>query len=292
MRQAHQYCRPAGRQSTAQRLAGGLHQVARFPIVCQTFYQRQPHLRYFPVQLGTQSTAPVSIPRAGAGVGEQEQLQETRSSNNASTSAPLVLSLAEQVERQLAQKLTAATEVAIATQTGIGEQHRTQASSWLDTTQWLRYLKGHDLVQAAQLIDLPLTLTTHQRQPEPQLVLLLDSFERLVDRAYDSICTNKVNIFDLHRAASFIAHRSADKPLLYKLQGDTYKKYKKVWKQLLCFVFRRVWQHQGPNLPYVLTSTQSTTLGIVVQAIAKVKRQGERGYKELDDACLLFWVWN
>jgi hypothetical protein len=85
------------------------------------------------------------------------------------------------------------------------------------------------------------------------------------------------------------------------LQEPTYKKYKAVWKQLLCFVYRRVWQQQGPALHYVLTSGQSAALSSIMQAAVEIyqQEQQEQGggssvegsyYGKLDEACLLFCI--
>ena len=94
-----------------------------------------------------------------------------------------------------------------------------------------------------------------QPEPEPQLVLILDSFDRVIEQARISLLEDKVNVFDQHRVNSFIPRRSSERPLLHKLQEATYKKYKLVWRQLLCFIYRLVWQRQGPALHYMLTSS-------------------------------------
>jgi hypothetical protein len=108
-----------------------------------------------------------------------------------------------------------------------------------------------------------------------------------------SLLENKVNVFDRHKINSFLAYRSAARPLLHKLQEATYKKYKKVWKQLLCFLYRLARKKQGPALHYVLTSSQSASLDCVVQAATELEEQAQRGksdYSKLDEACLLLCI--
>jgi hypothetical protein len=60
---------------------------------------------------------------------------------------------------------------------------------------------------------------------------------------------------------------------VHKLQAGTYTRYKKVWKQLLSFVYRRVWRNQGPALSYRLTDTQVSALDRVMQAAAELAQE-------------------
>jgi hypothetical protein len=110
----------------------------------------------------------------------------------------------------------------------------------LQTTEWVRYLQGHDLEAAARLIALP-----NSSEPEPDLVAILASLDRLVEQARDSVLQGKVNAFDQQRINSYLRSGSrtsggSDRPLAHKLKEGTYKAYKKTWKQLLCFIFRMV----------------------------------------------------
>lgn len=84
---------------------------------------------------------------------------------------------------------------------------------------------------------------------------------------------------------------------MHKLQETTYKKYKTVWKQLLCFISRLVWHRQGPALHYVLTSSQSAALDTIMQAAAEIDQQDQDGdvgakgdCEKLDEACLLLCI--
>lgn len=99
---------------------------------------------------------------------------------------PLPTSPEAQVELQLAAKMLAADARA-----SLLLQSPAEQSAWLQTTEWVRYLRGHDLEAAAQLIALP-----HSSEPEPSLIAVLDSLDRLVELARYSVLQGKVNAFD------------------------------------------------------------------------------------------------
>jgi hypothetical protein len=203
------------------------------------------------------------------------------------------------MELQLSQKIAGLQPAISSAQ---GQRHFSQISTWLDATQWTQYLQGHDLIQAAQLIHLPRPIAVQvaarelqEGQGEHHLHLLLDSFDRVIEQARSSLLEDKVNIFDQHRVNSFVPGRDHAWPLLHKLREPTYRSYKKVWKQLLCFLYRLVWQRRTPILHCRLTSTQSTALHAVLQAAAELdvkqkstnlKNPNPDWYQELDRACL------
>jgi hypothetical protein len=72
------------------------------------------------------------------------------------------------------------------------------------------------------------------------------------------------------RVSSFLTRRTTNFSLVHKLQEVTYTTYKKVWKKLLSFVYRRVWRNQGLELSYRLTDAQVTALDQVMQAAAEL----------------------
>ncbi|KFY28547.1 hypothetical protein V491_00416 [Pseudogymnoascus sp. VKM F-3775] len=184
------------------------------------------------------------------------------------------LSLEEQVEAQLAEKTRAFDERA-----------------------------SHNLGDAAQLVALP-----HSFEPEPELVAILGSFDRLIDQARDSVLQCKINAFDQQRINSFLragsrTSKASDRPLAHKLKEGTYRKYKKTGKQLLCFVFRMVYLGQQPSLHCLITSAQSAALDNVTHAARIFIQQREHDVCEelgtaqiraqertLDSACLRLWI--
>jgi hypothetical protein len=137
---------------------------------------------------------------------------------------PLPATLADQVEQQLGQKLEAATAAASSVL-----QPPAEPSAWLQTTDWIRYLEGHNLQAAAELIALP-----HPLDPEHELAALLDALDRLVEQARNSTLQGKVNVFDQQRINNFLrsgsrSSKASDRPLAYKLHKNTYAKYKSTY---------------------------------------------------------------
>jgi hypothetical protein len=73
-----------------------------------------------------------------------------------------------------------------------------EVSPWLQLTRWPRYLKGYPLSCLAALAALP------QDGSHPILHLLCSSLDRLVEAAYQSICEDRINVFDQARINSFL----------------------------------------------------------------------------------------
>lgn len=129
-------------------------------------------------------------------------------------------------------------------------QYPIHLSPWLRKTGWAEYLSGNNLDAVADLLSPPCPYK------DSGLAMLLQAFNELVEDARASILSEKVNIFALHRANSFVPGRHFKRPLLSKLQDRTYRTYKLVWQKLLCFVYRLVVLRQPPRLQYVLTEAQ------------------------------------
>lgn len=98
------------------------------------------------------------------------------------------------------------------------------------------------------------------------LAAMLASFDRVIESVRAQAQASSVNIFDQHKVNSFIPKRSSSRPLLMKLQERTYHKYKRVWKQLLCFAYRVLRLHQGRELHYIATEEQILRLDKLVSA--------------------------
>ncbi|PVH76122.1 hypothetical protein DL98DRAFT_592578 [Cadophora sp. DSE1049] len=145
-------------------------------------------------------------------------------------------------------------------------------------------------------------------EPEPDLVAILDSLDRLIEQARDSVLQGKINAFDQQRINSFLrsgsrTSKASDRPLAYKLKEGTYRTYKKAWKQLLCFVFRMVYLERQPALHCLLTSAQSAALDKVARTArifvqrqeleaSEESREGQMQSQQrtLDSACLRFCI--
>lgn len=68
-------------------------------------------------------------------------------------------------------------------------QSRTEISPWLELTRRPRYLQGHKLSWVAPLGSLPIA------GAEPLLDVFVESLNRLVDQARDSLSQQRVNVF-------------------------------------------------------------------------------------------------
>jgi hypothetical protein len=103
------------------------------------------------------------------------------------------------------------------------------------------------------------------------LTALLDPFNALIESGRESVLSEDINVFALHRVNSFVRGRPFKKPLHTKLLDGTYHKYRVVWHKLLRFVYRLVVLRQGPNLHYMLTPAQ-------LEAISQISACGVPSY--------------
>jgi hypothetical protein len=74
---------------------------------------------------------------------------------------------------------------------------------------------------------------------EPLLVILSESVDRVIEQAHRSICEDKISVFDQAKINNFISSQSTrhDRMIIVKLQKETFRAYKNLWKNLLCFVY-------------------------------------------------------
>jgi hypothetical protein len=93
---------------------------------------------------------------------------------------------------------------------------------------------------------------------ETVLVLLEESFDRLIEHAHQPLCEDRISVFDQAQSNSFIAGRSGkhDRMLQVKLAKNTFRAYKSLWKRLLCFVYRTSQPTQSILLPHRLNNAQ------------------------------------
>jgi hypothetical protein len=132
-------------------------------------------------------------------------------------------------------------------------RYPTHLSPWLEKTRWQEQLAGQSLSKVADLLSPP-------KAHEVGLQLLLRNFDTLIDEARQSVLTEEVNVFALHRINSFIGGRPYKKPLHTKLLNGTYRRYQGVWHKLLSYVYRLAIVHQKPEIHYVLTQAQLDAL--------------------------------
>jgi hypothetical protein len=248
LKKAHQWSKSKGFADRPAISCLPLDSAVYFPVACQTFHTKG-YMHYFLVNSGR----PSSIPGPASGP-----------LTDALEKPPL--SLREQVEQTLAQKLQAPKPAA--------PHHKTEVSPWLDLTQWERYLRGYDLSRVVRHLDLPSPQPLFDpEQPDDHLILVLESFDRLVEQAREALRTDRINIFDQQRVSSFLTRRTTNFSLVHKPQEGTYMRYKKVWKQLLSFVYRRVWRNQGPALSYRMTDAQVSALDRAMHAAVDLAQE-------------------
>ncbi|KAK7177297.1 hypothetical protein PSPO01_16657 [Paraphaeosphaeria sporulosa] len=133
---------------------------------------------------------------------------------------------------------------------------KTEVSPWLEMTRWPRYFHSLNIADVAPLAYAANPIT------EPALVLLGESFDRIIERAHRSVCEDKISVFDQAQINSFTTGRSGkhDRMLMVKLAKSTFRGYKSIWKRLLCFVYRASLPTQSIPLLHRLTSTQLISL--------------------------------
>jgi hypothetical protein len=129
---------------------------------------------------------------------------------------------------------------------------KTEVSPSLEMTRWPHYFHGLSIAGVAPLSYAanPITKTV--------LVLLGESFDRLIEHAHQPICEDRISVFDQAQSNSFIAGRSGkhDRMFKVKLAKNTFRAYKSLWKRLLWFVYRTSQPTQSILLPHRLNNAQ------------------------------------
>jgi hypothetical protein len=67
---------------------------------------------------------------------------------------------------------------------------KTEVSPWLEMTKWPRYFDGLDMTKVAPLAYRPNSVT------KAALVIMGESFDRIIEQAYRSICEDRISVFD------------------------------------------------------------------------------------------------
>jgi hypothetical protein len=100
-------------------------------------------------------------------------------------------------------------------------RYPTHISPWLEKTRWGEQLVGQSLSKVTELLHPP-------EAGEAGLLLLLQSFDALIEQARQSVLTEEINVFALHRISSFVKGRPYKRPLHTKILDGTYHKYQSV----------------------------------------------------------------
>lgn len=243
------------------------------PVRCQRFFASGQHAGYFEVR--------------PARIRQSSEARFKASGPDALVTAVLQdLAILERVQRERVEVVS-------------DDPSLKEVSPWLQLTRWPSYLQGYKLKDVAVLLDQP------NEQLEPVLVALGDSLERLVDDAYNSVCSDSINAFDQIHINSFLHRpRATDRPLFVKLQKSTWRQYIKIWKALLYFAYRTTRQNQRILLRHQLNVRQSACLEDTIESGEQVVRlsTGRAGTdgqiatslscarNDLDHACLALCI--
>ncbi|KAJ5557940.1 hypothetical protein N7513_003526 [Penicillium frequentans] len=127
----------------------------------------------------------------------------------------------------------------------------TETSPWLELTRWPEYVRGHKFSEVASLAFPPSPVT------EPVLLAVEHSVKRLVQLAFDSISSHRINAFDQVRINSFVQKPGIwERPIQIKLRPSTYSRYRQVWVRLLSFVYRTSRPDQRIELRHQFSTRQ------------------------------------
>jgi hypothetical protein len=192
----------------------------------------------------------------------------------------------EQQEEQQNQTITAGS-------------HRTAVHPWLERTRWQDYTQGYTFTELAALAYMP------DPEQEPLLQLWIESLDTILDQANESISTHRINMFDQARINSFIHdayRRPSHRPVFYHLQPATTKRYRRIWKRFLCFIYRTTQPGQSIQLAHRLAGLQADLLFQMKQLSGQLYEQtvlnpsdpsasrDTRSLRKLHRICLLFCI--
>lgn len=131
----------------------------------------------------------------------------------------------------------------------------TEASPWLELTRWPEYVRGYSFNKVASLAFPPDPAT------EPLLIAVERSVRRLIQLAFDSISSHRINEFDQVRINSFVQKPGVwERPIQIKLRPSTYSRYRQVWVRLLSFVYRTSRPNQRIELRHQFSTRQLTAI--------------------------------
>jgi hypothetical protein len=207
----NKYHRSVPRKRGRQSKIADIPAVEKLPLTqdvfCQRFFVAGAQSSFFAVYVPPQETA-------------RETLGQDAALYQALVDAQLA---ADSLEREVREKLYSS------------QVSKTEISQWLEKTRWPRYFHGLNMADVAPLAYAANPIT------EPSLILLGESFDRIIERTHQSICEDKISVFDQARINSFNADGPGehDRMIMVKLLKSTFRAYKGIWKRLLCFVYVR-----------------------------------------------------
>ncbi|KAE8359040.1 hypothetical protein BDV27DRAFT_163026 [Aspergillus caelatus] len=172
------------------------------------------------------------------------------------------------------------------------EKHSSEVSPWMELTRWPEYLRGKNLAAVAPLGSIP------DSEKEPLLTVFVQSVERLIHRAYQTIASHRINEFDQIQINTFFRRPGVwNRPIQIYLRPSTYRQYRQVWQRLICFAYRSSRPDQPIILRHQLTTAQLAALDQMEEYGTRLLDQpadsrSETRYliktieDQLDEACL------
>ncbi|KAJ5602288.1 hypothetical protein N7510_011822 [Penicillium lagena] len=154
----------------------------------------------------------------------------------------------------------------------------TEYSPWLELTRWPEYVRGHAFRDLAMLAALP------DPTAEPILQAVEQSVQRLVQAAFDSITSYRINEFDQVKINSFLQRQGVwDRPIHIRLRPKTYRRYQQIWVRLISFVIRTSRPNQAIDLKHQPTTRQLEAVDRIDQfAQQLLGLEIENGLESLD----------
>ncbi len=145
-----------------------------------------------------------------------------------------------------------------------------EVSPWLKRTGWIDHLAGHDRAEL---------LKTVQVGEEAILGRMCQSLSRTIDRAQETAIPCVIGRAALFKINSKERGKKASAPFEARMEDDSKKRYKDVWRKLLCYIMRTY--ERGEERPnYRLTTGQYDALKKFNEA---AEEQGEGEGEDEDD---------
>jgi RecQ family ATP-dependent DNA helicase len=215
----------------------------RSGVHCQHFFVRGPGAQYFEV---APQAGPQPIPSGDSGFAAAKQ------------------ELAAALERANEEERRRVTEA---------EESR-EPNPWLRRVGWASHLAGLDRQEVRKLVG-------DAGADEPDLEVMCRGFDWMIQDAQFNAVKEVVGLHALFEANKKEVDKKPSMPFESWMDITTVKKYTKVWKALLCYVFRAEDQPPETRPAYRLTDAQDGALDRVRQKIHRFRiwrdEQPDRG---------------
>jgi RecQ family ATP-dependent DNA helicase len=209
-------------------------------VQCQRFFKQGMKSGWFEVE------------RDEAPIAEEEDGQDMMSRVRRITQAGL-----DRVQKKTQERIKAMDE-------------STEPNLWLRRVGWVRHLEGKDrptLLASVQAID---------GATEVTLQGIWESFERVVNTAQETIVSGVIGqaaLFEVNRKEQGVKPR---KPFDGWMEDETAKKYKTVWRQILCYLFRTQDWADEERPTYELTEEQGDAFDTLVEAVEELQELSQQ----------------